>query len=40
VPTDRILEPEEIAAVVTWLCAPESACMTGSVIHADGGFLP
>ncbi|MBB5918345.1 SDR family mycofactocin-dependent oxidoreductase [Nocardia transvalensis] len=36
----RILEPAEIAATVAWLCAPESACVTGSVIHADGGFLP
>jgi SDR family mycofactocin-dependent oxidoreductase len=37
---DRILEPDEVAAVVAWLCSPESACVTGSVIHADGGFLP
>jgi len=37
---DRILEPAEVAAVVTWLCSPESGCVTGSVIHADGGFLP
>ncbi|MFJ1455967.1 mycofactocin-coupled SDR family oxidoreductase [Nocardia sp. N2S4-5] len=37
---DRILEPREVAAVVAWLCAPESACVTGSVVHADGGFMP
>lgn len=37
---DRILEPEEVAGVVAWLCAPESACVTGTVVHADGGFLP
>jgi len=37
---DRILEPAEVAAVVAWLCSPESGCVTGSVIHADGGFLP
>ncbi|WP_280268671.1 mycofactocin-coupled SDR family oxidoreductase [Nocardia wallacei] len=37
---DRILAPDEVAAVVTWLCTPESACITGSVVHADGGFLP
>jgi len=37
---NRILEPEEVAAVVAWLCAPESACLTGSVVHADGGFQP
>ncbi|WP_280384518.1 mycofactocin-coupled SDR family oxidoreductase [Nocardia wallacei] len=37
---DRILEPEEVAAVIAWLCLPESSCVTGSVIHADGGFQP
>ncbi|MEV5652032.1 mycofactocin-coupled SDR family oxidoreductase [Nocardia sp. NPDC052254] len=37
---DRILEPEEVAATVAWLCTPESAAVTGSVVHADGGFLP
>ena len=36
---ERILEPEEIAGVIAWLCAAESAAVTGSVIHADGGFL-
>ncbi|MCU1644411.1 MAG: putative oxidoreductase, family [Nocardia sp.] len=36
----RIVEPDEVAAVVAWLCSPESGCVTGSVIHADGGFLP
>ncbi len=37
--TDRILEPEEIAGVIAWLCSAESAAVTGSVVHADGGFL-
>lgn len=36
----RILEPDEIAAVVSWLCSPDSSAITGSVVHADGGFLP
>ncbi|RMI28833.1 mycofactocin-coupled SDR family oxidoreductase [Nocardia stercoris] len=36
----RVLEPEEVAATIAWLCAPESACITGSVVHADGGFRP
>ncbi|WP_227981412.1 mycofactocin-coupled SDR family oxidoreductase [Nocardia spumae] len=36
---DRILEPDEVARVVAWLCSPESAAVTGSVVHADGGFL-
>lgn len=34
----RILEPEEVAATVCWLCSPESSAITGSVVHADGGF--
>ncbi|WP_024805707.1 mycofactocin-coupled SDR family oxidoreductase [Nocardia sp. BMG51109] len=36
---DRILEPEEVAAAITWLCSPESAAVTGTVVQADGGFL-
>ncbi|MGW4125861.1 mycofactocin-coupled SDR family oxidoreductase [Nocardia sp. NPDC004711] len=36
----RIVEPDEVAAVVAWLCSAQSGCVTGSVIHADGGFLP
>ncbi|MET8428726.1 mycofactocin-coupled SDR family oxidoreductase [Nocardia sp. NPDC004860] len=35
---NRILEPEEVANVITWLCRPETAVLTGSVVHADGGF--
>ncbi|TCP54124.1 SDR family mycofactocin-dependent oxidoreductase [Tamaricihabitans halophyticus] len=35
---ERILDPEEIAAVLHWLCGAESAALTGSVVHADGGF--
>ncbi|MEU0538505.1 mycofactocin-coupled SDR family oxidoreductase [Nocardia sp. NPDC005978] len=36
----RILEPDEVAEVVAWLCAAESPCITGTVVHADGGFVP
>ncbi|QUH01800.1 SDR family oxidoreductase [Saccharopolyspora erythraea] len=35
---DRLLEPEEVAAAVCWLCSPESSALTGTVVHADGGF--
>lgn len=35
---ERLLRPEEVAAAVCWLCAEESSAVTGSVIHADGGF--
>lgn len=34
----RLLEPEEVAAVVAWACSPEASAVTGSVLHADGGF--
>ncbi|GAA0929311.1 mycofactocin-coupled SDR family oxidoreductase [Streptomyces thermoalcalitolerans] len=36
--TGRLLEPEEVAAAVAWACSPDSFALTGSVLHADGGF--
>lgn len=36
----RLLEPDEVAAAVAWLCQPEASAITGTVIHADGGFTP
>ncbi|SBT90295.1 SDR family mycofactocin-dependent oxidoreductase [Streptomyces sp. DI166] len=36
--TERPLEPEEVAAVVAWACSADSVSVTGSVLHADGGF--
>lgn len=35
---ERVLEPEEVADVVRWLCSPRAGAVTGSVVHADGGF--
>lgn len=35
---ERLLSPEEVAAAVCWLCGPDSSAVTGSVLHADGGF--
>ena len=35
----RILEPEEVASVVAWACSPDASAVTGSVLHADGGFV-
>jgi SDR family mycofactocin-dependent oxidoreductase len=35
---ERLLDPTEVAAAVCWLCGPGSAAVTGSVLHADGGF--
>ncbi|MET8681265.1 mycofactocin-coupled SDR family oxidoreductase [Streptomyces sp. NPDC004647] len=36
--TDRLLTPEEVAAAVCWLCDERSSAVTGTVLHADGGF--
>ncbi|MCX4530890.1 mycofactocin-coupled SDR family oxidoreductase [Streptomyces sp. NBC_00841] len=36
--TERLLEPEEVASAVAWLCGPHSVAVTGTVVHADGGF--
>ncbi|KAA5827028.1 SDR family oxidoreductase [Saccharopolyspora hirsuta] len=35
---ERLLEPEEVAAAVCWLCGEKSSAITGTVVHADGGF--
>lgn len=36
-PVKRAASPEEIAAAITFLCAPGNDYMTGSVIAVDGG---
>lgn len=36
---DHVLEPDEVAAAVCWLAGPASSAVTGTVLHADGGFL-
>jgi SDR family mycofactocin-dependent oxidoreductase len=35
---DRLLDADEVAAAVCWLCGPDSGAVTGSTLHADGGF--
>jgi short-subunit dehydrogenase len=37
-PVGRLLEPNEIAEVILWLCSPESSSVTGADIAADGGM--
>lgn len=34
----RLLEPEEIAATIAWLCSAESGGITGAVIPVDAGM--
>ena len=37
-PVKRMVEPEEVAAAVAWLCGPHSASITGSAHVLDGGW--
>jgi 3-oxoacyl-[acyl-carrier protein] reductase len=37
-PAGRWGRPEDIAPIVAWIVSPDSACMTGQVIDAEGGF--
>jgi SDR family mycofactocin-dependent oxidoreductase len=34
----RLVTPDEVAAVLTWLAGTESAAMTGAVVAVDGGL--
>jgi NAD(P)-dependent dehydrogenase (short-subunit alcohol dehydrogenase family) len=36
-PLGRFVRPDEVARIVAWLCAPESAAVTGQAIVIDGG---
>jgi SDR family mycofactocin-dependent oxidoreductase len=34
----RLIDPDEIAATIEWLCLDAPGAMTGSIIDVDGGF--
>jgi NAD(P)-dependent dehydrogenase (short-subunit alcohol dehydrogenase family) len=36
-PTGRIVQPEEVAATVAWLCGPDTGAITGQAISISGG---
>jgi SDR family mycofactocin-dependent oxidoreductase len=35
---ERLIEPDEVASVVTYLCSGDSGALTGAVLPADGGL--
>src|SRR5690606_25386551 len=37
-PAGRLLTPEDVAALVTWLCSDAAAMMVGQTIELDGGY--
>jgi len=37
-PSGRLIPPEDVAALMVFLCGPESDAMTGSVLPVDGGW--
>jgi 3-oxoacyl-[acyl-carrier protein] reductase len=39
IPVGRLGKPEEVAAVVAFLCSAQAAYITGEVVDVNGGFL-
>ena len=37
-PAGRVGRPEDVAALVAWLCGPESGFVTGAEFVIDGGM--
>ena len=37
-PSGRLVEPTEVAALIRWLCSPESSGVTGAVLPVDAGM--
>jgi NAD(P)-dependent dehydrogenase (short-subunit alcohol dehydrogenase family) len=35
---ERLLEPEETAGLIEWLCGPASGGVTGAALPVDGGM--
>ena len=34
----RLIEPEEVADAVAWLCSPAATSVTGTSLAMDGGW--
>lgn len=39
VPAGRLVQPEEVAGVVAFLCSPAARMIVGQTIHVDGGYM-
>ena len=37
-PTGRLIGPESVAALMVFLCGPQSGDITGAVLPIDGGW--
>jgi SDR family mycofactocin-dependent oxidoreductase len=37
-PIERLLEPDEVAGLITWLCGPGGGAITGADMSVDGGL--
>jgi len=37
-PLERLLDPEEVAAAITWLASPAASALTGALVPVDGGL--
>jgi NAD(P)-dependent dehydrogenase (short-subunit alcohol dehydrogenase family) len=35
----RFLKPDEVAAVVAFVCSPEASAVTGAAVRAEGGVV-
>ena len=38
-PIGRIGKPEEVAALIVWLCSPSASFVTGANVPVDGGYV-
>jgi SDR family mycofactocin-dependent oxidoreductase len=37
-PLRRLIDPDEVASLLAWICGPDTGAMTGAVVAVDGGM--